>query len=112
MTESFETWLERMLDSIFQEGVNSTLLETMNWVFYALFAVLTALFLGSGLNIHVFILIIMAVSLYLATNWYAHLTYLRFASELHRQSNIQTQTPIESKSQASSSPSKPNGKSE
>ena len=53
MPGSFESWLDKVLDSIFQEGVNSATLNFMNYTFYALFAVLTTLFLGSGLNLHV-----------------------------------------------------------
>lgn len=70
MPGSFESWLEKVLDSIFQEGVNSTTLSVMNYTFYALFAVLTTLFLGSGLNLHVLALLLLAIALCLATNWY------------------------------------------
>ena len=58
MPGSFESWLEKVLDSIFQEGVNSATLNFMNYTFYALFAVLTTLFLGSGLNLHVLALLL------------------------------------------------------
>ena len=70
MPGSFESWLEKVLDSIFQEGVNSATLNFMNYTFYALFAVLTTLFLGSGLNLHVLALLLLAIVLCLATNWY------------------------------------------
>lgn len=70
MPASFESWLEKVLDSIFQKGVNSATLSVMNYTFYALFAVLTTLFLGSGLNLHVLALLILAIALCLATNWY------------------------------------------
>ena len=70
MAGSFELWLEKVLDSIFEEGVNSATLNFMNYVFYALFAVLTTLFLGSGLNLHVLALLLLSIALCLATNWY------------------------------------------
>lgn len=69
MAGSFESWLEKVLDSIFEEGVNSATLNFMNYVFYALFAVLTTLFLGSGLNLHVLALLLLSIALCLATNW-------------------------------------------
>lgn len=70
MGASFEAWVESVLDSIFQEGVNSTTLEVMNYVFYALFAVLTTLFLCTSANLHVLALLLLAIALYLSTNWY------------------------------------------
>ena len=99
MAASFEAWVESVLDSIFQEGVNSTTLEVMNYVFYALFAVLTTLFLCTSANLHVLALLLLAIALYLSTNWYVcfisfspflsftrhRVTYVRFVSELHRE---------------------------
>ncbi|AXA48860.1 uncharacterized protein MRET_0089 [Malassezia restricta] len=98
MPGSFESWLEKVLDSIFQEGVNSATLNFMNYTFYALFAVLTTLFLGSGLNLHVLALLLLAIALCLATNW--------FVSELYRES-------LRQKEKSSSKPlPKPDPKSE
>jgi len=98
MPGSFESWLEKVLDSIFQEGVNSATLNFMNYTFYALFAVLTTLFLGSGLNLHVLALLLLAIVLCLATNW--------FVSELYRES-------LRQKEKSSSKPlPKPDPKSE
>ena len=107
MPGSFESWLEKVLDSIFQEGVNSATLNFMNYTFYALFAVLTTLFLGSGLNLHVLALLLLAIALCLATNWYVCAqTHFRFVSELYRES-------LRQKEKSSSKPlPKPDPKSE
>ena len=100
MGASFEAWVESVLDSIFQEGVNSTTLEVMNYVFYALFAVLTTLFLCTSANLHVLALLLLwpllctsrpigmcvlsLLSLFFSSTR-DRVTYVRFVSELHRE---------------------------
>lgn len=58
------------MDSLFAPGLNNPTHILMNRCFYALFFVLTALYLGAGFNGHVLFLLLVAIALWISVNWW------------------------------------------
>lgn len=55
--------------SVFEPGTNTGLIKAMNFSFYALFATLLCMIVGTGGNVHVCALFALSVGLFLSIKW-------------------------------------------
>jgi len=61
--------LNDVVSSIFTPGTNPGLLRAIDFTFYALFATLVLLLVVSDFNLHVVILLFLAVCLFVSLKW-------------------------------------------
>ncbi|PKI83985.1 hypothetical protein MVES1_002038 [Malassezia vespertilionis] len=62
--------MEEVWNSIFNAGVNSATHRIMNYAFYTLFLTLITMFLATGFSMHVFVLLLLSISLCVAVNMF------------------------------------------